>query len=78
MTDYESILTAAKSLSAAERAQLISELSDQTPTEEWPPPSPELLAEVHRRSEELARGDAKAIPWSEVREEARKQAGLDG
>jgi len=78
MTDYESILTAAKSLSAAERVQLISELWHHTPPEEWPQPSPELLAEVKRRSEELERGEAKPIPWSEVREKVRKQVGLDG
>lgn len=45
--------------------------------DEWPFPSDEWLDEAQRRSDEYDAGRMTAAPWSEVRERARREAGLD-
>lgn len=77
MTDYESILTAARSLPPVERARLISDLWDSTSPEDWPLPSEAWIAETNRRSDALDAGEMTGSSWQEVRARARRQAGLD-
>ncbi len=77
MTDFQDILSAAQALPSPERAQLIYALWDSVAPEEWAPPSQDWIAESQRRSAELDAGTISASPWPEVRERARRRAGLD-
>lgn len=78
MTGLNEILIAAQSLPATERAQLIAALWDNVPPNEWVPPSDEWIAEANRRSGLFDAGGLSGSPWSDVRQRARRQAGLDG
>ncbi|MEZ5944681.1 MAG: addiction module protein [Planctomycetaceae bacterium] len=72
------ILTAAQALPAAERAQLIATLWDSVSPLDWVPPNSDWVAEANRRSDAYDAGDMTGSPWSEVRQRARREAGLDG
>lgn len=78
MTNLNEILNAASSLPASDRIRLISNIWDTVLPEDWTTPSPEWIREIERRSNEIDAGEMKSSPWSEVRERARKQAGLNG
>jgi putative addiction module component (TIGR02574 family) len=78
MTSLADILTAAQSLPSPERAQLIVALWDNISPDDWVPPSAEWIAEANRRSDALDAGNMTSAEWSEVRERARRKAGLDG
>lgn len=78
MTGLNEILIAAQSLPATERAQLIAALWDKVPPNEWVPPSGEWIVEANRRSDLLDAGGMSAAPWPDVRQRARRKAGLDG
>jgi putative addiction module component (TIGR02574 family) len=78
MSTLNDILDAARTLSVSERMQLIDTLWEEIPPSEWPKPSDEWIAEAQRRSQEYDAGQMAASPWSEVRERARRKAGLDG
>jgi putative addiction module component (TIGR02574 family) len=77
MATVQEILDAAKALPSAERAQLIHALWESVSPDDWMPPSDEWLAEAQRRSEAYDAGQMTAASWSEVRERARRKAGLD-
>ena len=77
MTSLNDILTAAQALPSAERAQLIAALWDNTAPEAWIPPDASWVAEANQRSDAYESGNMTASPWSEVRERARRKAGLD-
>ena len=77
MTTLQDILDAAQDLPSAERAQLIHALWDSISPDEWTPPSDAWLHEVERRSKALDDGRMTTAPWPEVRQRARRQAGLD-
>ena len=77
MQTYDDVLGAAQGLDPGDRIRLIGALWDSVPPEQWPPPSTEWLAEVQRRSEALDAGKMATSPWPEVRERARKEAGID-
>lgn len=77
MTTIQQILDAAQSLPSSERAQLIHALWETIDPADWPPPGDEWIAEAQRRSEALDAGEMTASPWSEVRQCARRKAGLD-
>jgi len=77
MMTFQDVLDAARSLSAAERMHLLEALWDDASPNEWPTPSAEWIAEAQRRSAEYDQGQMSAASWDEVRERARKQAGLD-
>ncbi|WP_443217277.1 addiction module protein [Rhodopirellula sp. P2] len=72
------ILTAAQSLSSSERAQLIATLWDSVSPTDWVPPDSQWIAEANRRSDAYDAGEMTGSPWVEVRERARREAGLDG
>ncbi|MEM7455414.1 MAG: addiction module protein [Planctomycetota bacterium] len=78
MTNMNEILTAAQSLPASERAQLIATLWDSVPPVDWVPPDSQWIAEANRRSDDYDAGKMNGAPWAEVRERARREAGLDG
>jgi putative addiction module component (TIGR02574 family) len=77
MTTVQQILDAAQSLPSGERAQLIHALWDSVSPDDWAPPSDEWIAEAQRRSEAYDSGQMTASPSSEVRQRARRKAGLD-
>jgi len=78
MTTINEILNAAQSLPASERAQLIATLWDSVSPGDWVPPDSQWITEANRRSEAYDTGEMPRIPWAEVRERARHEAGLDG
>lgn len=78
MTNIHEILTAAQALPASERAQLIADLWDSVSPVDWVPPDSQWVAEANRRSDAYDAGEMTGSPWGEVRDRARKQAGLDG
>jgi len=77
MTSMNEILTAAQSLPASERAQLIAALWDNVSPTDWVPPDAQWVAEANRRSDAYDAGEMTGAPWAEVRERARGKAGLD-
>ncbi len=78
MTSLNEILTAAQALPPSDRAQLIASLWDNAASEEWVPPSAEWIAECGRRSEDVDASKMTSSSWTDVRERARRKAGLDG
>lgn len=78
MRSLQEIYEAAQSLPVDERAWLIHALWDTMGPKDWPPPSEEWMAEIQRRSEQLDRGQLTVAPWAEIRDRARRQAGIDG
>jgi putative addiction module component (TIGR02574 family) len=78
MTTVQELLDAAQALPPAERAQLIHALWDTVSPQDWTPPSGDWIAEAQRRSGAYDAGQMTASPSSEVRQRARRQAGLDG
>ncbi|NLX97739.1 MAG: addiction module protein [Rhodopirellula sp.] len=78
MTTMQEILDAAQALPSKERAQLIPLLWETVSPEDWTPPDSDWMTEVRRRSQAYDDGRMTASPWSEVRQRARRKAGLDG
>ena len=77
MTNLNEILFAAQALPAADRAQLIAALWDNTSPDEWVAPSGAWIAESQRRSDAYEAGQMNGDSWEVVRNRARRQAGLD-
>lgn len=77
MTTYQDILNAAQHLSDAERAQLLDALWSKTSPSDWSPPGQAWLEAANKRSEAYDAGEMTADSWDQVRQRARKQAGLD-
>ncbi|EGF24152.1 hypothetical protein RBWH47_05095 [Rhodopirellula baltica WH47] len=48
-----------------------------SPTD-WVPPDAQWVNEANRRSDAYDAGEMTGAPWAEVRERARRKAGLDG
>jgi len=65
MLQPEQILEAALALEPAERARLAREIIESldAPVEV----EPELASDIERRIREIESGEAKAIPWAEVK-----------
>ncbi len=78
MTTMNEILTAARSLPSSERAQLIAALWDNVSPADWVPPDAQWITEANRRSDAFDSGEMTGATWAEVRERARRKAGLDG
>ena len=78
MTTVQEILDAAQALPSGDRAQIIAALWDSVSTDDWTPPGDAWMSEVQRRSDAYDDGEMTASPWSEVRQRARREAGLDG
>jgi putative addiction module component (TIGR02574 family) len=67
-TQTQTILDAALALPEKERALLVKRLLKSLP-QDGELVNKELMAEVKRRRAEVEAGTAKAIPWSELKEE---------
>lgn len=78
MTTIQEILAAAQSLPSTDRALLIDALWKSVSPDDWALPSEEWIAESQCRSEAIDAGEMTAAAWSEVRQRARRKAGLDG
>lgn len=78
MTTLAEILDAAQSLNPSERAQLLAALWDNVTPCDWIPPDAHWVAEAKRRSDSFDTGEMTASAWEDVRERARRKAGLDG
>jgi len=78
MSSVEEVFAAAQSLPADERAWLVHALWETMEPKDWPPLSEEWAAEVQRRSQQIDEGRMTFSSWPEVRERARRKAGLDG
>lgn len=78
MPTFDDIFGAAEALVPVERIRLVQELWQTIPPDDWPAPSTEWIAEAQRRSSELDAGRMDLLPWEEVRNRARHEAGLDG
>lgn len=77
MSTFQEILAAARSLSAADRIRLVDAMWEDVSPADWPVPTSEWIAEAGHRSDEYDAGRMTAAPWPEVRERARRKAGLD-
>ncbi len=77
MVTLSEILDAAQRLPSSERAKLIASLWETTSPEDWVLPNPAWVAEANRRSDEFDTGKASGSDWTDVRQRARKVAGLD-
>lgn len=77
MTSLTEILNAAQTLPSGERAQLIAALWDNVLPTDWVPPDNQWVAEANRRSDAYDSGEMTGSTWAEVRERARRKAGLD-
>jgi putative addiction module component (TIGR02574 family) len=78
MTTVQEILDAAQALPSGDRALIIAALWDTVSADDWTPPGDDWMSEVQRRSDAYDNGEMTASPWSEVRQRARREAGLDG
>ena len=78
MTTLSEILTAAEALPSTERAELIVAIWDRLSPDDWVPPNSEWVREANLRSNALDAGEMDAASWTEVRQRARRRAGLDG
>ena len=77
MSTFDDVFVAAEGLTPADRVRLVHELWDTIPPQDWPAPDQEWIGEAQRRSEEYDAGRMTASPWPEVRQRARRKAGLD-
>ena len=78
MATFDDVLDAAQDLPAPDRIRLIDAIWESMEPEEWPAPSDEWIVEAQRRSAEYDAGSMSASPWPDVRQRARRKAGLDG
>ena len=77
MVTLTEILAAAQNLPSSERAQLIASLWVTTSPEDWVRPSADWVAEANRRSDDFDAGIESGSDWTDVRQRARKAAGLE-
>ncbi len=70
---FQEVLSTIKSWPLEEQYRLFYELDALLP----PEIDAELFAEVERRSDLCDQGKMSAAPWSEVRDRARRAAGLE-
>lgn len=66
MPTFQDVLSAARTLDAAERLRLANTIIDEISPENWPLPDAELIAEAQRRSTEYDQGKTSAVPWGQV------------
>ena len=77
MAEYQNVLAEASKLSVIDRLRLIDELASSVPDDEPPSLSPEWLAEIKRRTEEIDEGTAVTESWSAIRERLFAKHGVD-
>ncbi|QDS90344.1 Putative addiction module component [Rosistilla ulvae] len=67
MSQYQDILANATQLPINDRLRLIDDLASSVPDDHPPRLSPEWLAEIDRRSNEIDAGTAETENWSTIR-----------
>jgi putative addiction module component (TIGR02574 family) len=75
MSDFESVLSAARQLPDTDRLRLIDALWDSVPPDADVPFSDEWAGEIERRVAELDAGTANTVSWSRIRDEALARMG---
>ena len=68
MPEYQDILASASQLSIDDRLRLIDDLASSVPDDQPPKLSPEWLAEIQRRSEDIDSAKVQTESWSVIRE----------
>jgi len=68
MSQYQDILANATQLPIDDRLRLIDDLASSVPDDHPPRLSPEWLAEIDRRSNEIDTGEVATESWSTIRE----------
>lgn len=68
MSQYQDILSSASQLPIDDRLRLIDDLAASVPDDHPPHLSPEWLAEIDRRSNEIDAGTVVTESWSAIRE----------
>ncbi len=67
MSQYQDILANATQLPIKDRLRLIDDLASSVPDDHPPRLSPEWLAEIDRRSNEIDAGTVETESWSTIR-----------
>ena len=75
MTDFETVLSAARQLPDKDRLRLIDALWDSVPADADLPFSDEWTREIERRVAELDGGTTQTVPWAQIRDEAMGRLG---
>jgi putative addiction module component (TIGR02574 family) len=78
MNSLDQVLQAALALSEEDRVQLVDTLIATLEPEDAGPLNETWLAEIQRRSRQLADGSVQPIPWEEVKERARRRSSPHG
>ncbi|MCA8991394.1 MAG: addiction module protein [Planctomycetaceae bacterium] len=68
MTEYQEILAHASRLPVDDRLRLIDELAASVPDDAPPRLTPEWIAEIQRRSEEIDVGSVQTESWTDIRQ----------
>ena len=71
----EQLLDAALALPTGDRLEFVEALVASLRPEDRPPLDESWYETVRRRSAELASGQIKPVPWSEVKRQAREKIG---
>lgn len=75
MTQFESLLSAARQLPVSDRLRLIDALWDTLPPDADIPLHEEWASELERRVAALEAGTASTVPWTTIRDEALARIG---
>lgn len=78
MTEYQHVLDNASQLPVDDRIRLIDALASSVPDDHPPSLSPEWLAEICRRSDEIESGAVETESWQDIRQRLFKKHGVDG
>ena len=76
MSRYQDILANASQLPIDDRLRLIDDLASSVPDDHPPRLSPEWLAEIDRRSNEIDAGTVETESWSAIRERLFAEHGV--
>jgi len=68
MPEYQDVFGDATQLSIKDQLRLIDDLASSVPDDQPPHLSPEWLAEIRRRSDEIDDGSVETESWTTVRE----------
>ena len=76
MTEYQDILAHASQLPVDDRLRLIDDLASSVPDDCPPRLSPEWLAEINRRSDEIDAGNITTESWTKIRQRLFAKQGI--
>lgn len=76
MSNYQDILASASQLPVDDRLRLINELASSVPDDHPPALSPDWIAEINRRSQEIDSGVAQTESWTVIRQRLFAKHGI--